>query len=99
MKPESAYKFSGLPWEYTGKGAWIFVSLPQKMSTKIRKLYSGDEEGWGRLRTTATIGNTEWKTAIWFDSKRKTYLLPLKTEIRKKESITFNTRVTVTITF
>ena len=33
------------------------------------------------------IGNSEWKTAIWFDSKKKTYLLPIKAEIRKKEKI------------
>ena len=30
---------------------------------------------------------SEWKTAIWFDTKQDTYLLPLKAEIRKKENI------------
>jgi len=99
MNPCSTYKFSGLPWQYAGKGAWIFVSLPQKMSTDIRKHYSGDEEGWGRLKATAKIGITEWKTAIWYDSKRKTYILPLKAEVRKKEMITFNKTITVILNF
>ena len=45
------------------------------------------EEGWGRLKATAKIGNSQWETAIWFDTKRKTYLLPLKADIRKKENI------------
>jgi len=46
-----------------------------------------EEEGWGRLKATARIGNCEWKTAIWFDTKMNTYLLPLKAEIRKKEML------------
>ncbi|MDD4087237.1 MAG: DUF1905 domain-containing protein, partial [Bacteroidales bacterium] len=42
------------------------------------------EEGWGRLKATAEIGKSVWKTAIWFDTKHQTYILPLKAEIRKK---------------
>ncbi len=45
------------------------------------------EEGWGRLKMTAKIGNTQWETAIWFDTKLNTYLLPLKAEIRKRKKI------------
>ena len=81
------YSFKAAPWEYEGKGAWIFVSLPEKTSLEIRKHFKTEEEGWGRLKATAQIGNTEWKTAIWFDTKRNTYLLPLKAEVRKKENI------------
>jgi hypothetical protein len=45
------------------------------------------EEGWGRMKATAEIGKSQWETAIWFDKKHKTYLLPLKAEIRKKEGL------------
>lgn len=41
----------------------------------------------GRLKVSAAIKNIEWKTAIWFDSKKETYLLPIKAEIRQKERI------------
>jgi hypothetical protein len=41
----------------------------------------------GRLKATAQIGDSIWKTAIWFDTKLNTYLLPLKAAIRKKELI------------
>lgn len=81
------YEFTAEPWQYKGKGAWIFVSLPKKTSGEIRKLFGHEEEGWGRLKATAVIGSSEWKTAIWFDSKANTYLLPLKSEIRKKENV------------
>lgn len=91
------YQFSAKPWEYSGKGAWIFVSLSQKMSNEIREVFLKNEEGWGRLKVTAKISETEWQTAIWFDSKQKTYLLPLKAEIRKKEKIELGKNVEVTI--
>ena len=46
---------------------------------------------------TAKIGNTQWETAIWFDTKLDTYLLPLKAEIRKKEKITTDKEIEIVI--
>jgi len=59
----------------------------------------GDEEGWGRLKATARIGGTEWKTAIWFDTQWDSYLLPLKAEVRKKEKINTKNVIKVLILF
>jgi hypothetical protein len=90
------YQFKAKPWQHQGPGGWYFVSLPTKLSQEIRTVFKMDEEGWGRLKTIAKIGNTEWKTAIWFDSKHNTYLLPLKADIRKKEQL-FLGKTVVTI--
>ncbi len=81
------YEFSEKPWQHTSPGGWYFVSLPKEMSKEIRSILKSEEEGWGRLKAVAKIGNSVWKTAIWFDSKNETYLLPLKAEIRKNENI------------
>lgn len=81
------YQFSAKPWQHQGPGGWHFVSLPVQLSTAIRTVFKIDEEGWGRLKAVAKIGSTEWQTAIWFDSKRNTYLLPLKAAVRKKEQL------------
>lgn len=70
-----------------GMGGWWIVFLPKEMAKEIRENLKFLEEGWGRLKITAKIGNSQWKTAIWFDTKNDTYLLPLKAEIRKKENI------------
>ena len=67
-----------------------FVSLPKEISIDIRNIFKCLEEGWGRLKVTAIIGNTQWQTAIWFDTKQDTYLLPLKAAVRKKECIELN---------
>ncbi|MFM7300603.1 MAG: DUF1905 domain-containing protein, partial [Crocinitomicaceae bacterium] len=82
-----AYQFSAVVWQYSQTGGWYFVSLPNDLATEIRELFKTQEEGWGRMKARAKIGEIEWITAIWFDRKLGTYLLPIKAEIRKKEKI------------
>jgi hypothetical protein len=91
------YRFASAPWQYAGQGGWVFVSLPKKLSSEIRKAFKREEAGWGRLTATAKIGYTEWKTAVWFDTKTNTYLLPLKAEIRRKEKIEVGKKVEVAV--
>lgn len=81
------YSFTAAPWMHKGPGGWHFVSLPQAMSAEIRKTFKSEEEGWGRLKVTAQLGKSEWVTAVWFDTKMNTYVLPLKKEIREKEQV------------
>lgn len=81
------YTFKGAVRQYQGSGAWVFVAMPENMAAEIRSLFKREEEGWGRLKVTASIGDTVWKTAIWFDKKANTYLLPVKAEVRKAENI------------
>lgn len=91
------YRFKATLWQYAGPAGWHFVSLPQKLSKEIRRSLRQEEAGWGRLPVTAKTGTSEWKTAIWFDTKLNTYLLPLKAEIRKKERLLPDTPVRVII--
>jgi hypothetical protein len=91
------YRFSAKPWKYEGPAGWYFVSLPLKLSREIRNTFISEEAGWGRLPAIARTGNSEWKTAIWFDTKWNTYLLPLKAEIRKKENISAGKTIQVDV--
>ncbi|MBN8666145.1 MAG: DUF1905 domain-containing protein [Chitinophagales bacterium] len=97
MPPHLQYSFSAQVWQYNPPAGWFFVSLPLEIAKEIRENAGWQEEGWGRLKTTARIGKTEWKTAIWFDTKKRTYLLPLKAEIRKKENAVAGKKLTLTI--
>jgi len=81
------WQFTASVWKYNSTKAWYFISLPIEISKEIRENLKWQEEGWGRLKANAKIGNSEWKTSIWFDTKQNTYLLPVKSEIRVKESI------------
>jgi hypothetical protein len=89
------YEFTAIPWQYAGPGGWHFISLPKKLAKEIRTALRSEEEGWGRLKASAKTGNSEWETAIWFDTKLNTYLLPLKAEIRKKEMLSIEKKVKI----
>ena len=91
------YKFSARIWRHDGIGAWHFVSLPKSLSQEIREHFQWREEGWGRMKSNAIINDIEWETAIWFDKKHDTYLLPIKSDIRKRNSLNENDIVDLTI--
>jgi hypothetical protein len=91
------YKFSAEVWQHSPPGGWYFVSLPDELAKQIREVHKPEEEGWGRLKAVSKIGSSEWKTAIWFDTKKNTYLLPLKSDIRHKEQIRSGVTVEVCI--
>ena len=97
MNGKIKYDFTGKVWQHSSPGGWYFVSLPTEIAKEIRSVLRTEEEGWGRLKAIARIGKTEWKTAIWFDTKRNTYLLPIKSEIRKKENVENETEIDVAI--
>ena len=91
--------FRAKVWKYEGKAGWYFVTLPKQLSKKIRQAHGLSEEGWGRLKALAHIGKTNWKTAIWYDTKAKSYLLPLKSEVRKKEAIAVGSLLNIKLQF
>ncbi|MDR2039534.1 MAG: DUF1905 domain-containing protein [Bacteroidales bacterium] len=93
------YEFSAKIWYSSSDGihGWYFISLPKELAKEIRDNLKFLEEGWGRMKVTAKIDNSEWKTAIWFDTKNDTYLLPLKAEIRKKAKLEIDKVVEIII--
>lgn len=82
------YKLRNKVWLYKGMAGWHFVNVPKKQSAEIKKLYGTLTRGWGSVPVLATVGNTNWKTSIFPDSKSGSFLLPLKAEVRKKENVT-----------
>lgn len=91
------YSFQAVVWQHDAPGGWYFVSMPLKLSAEIREHYQSFEEGWGRLKCQAEVRGVKWKTAIWFDTKRSCYILPLKADIRQKTSIEKNVELEVHI--
>lgn len=82
------YTITAPVWLYSGdKAAWHFVSIPKEESSEIEREFDALKGGWGSLPVLVTIGKSSWKTSIFPDKKSGEYLLPLKTEIRKKEGI------------
>ena len=97
-KPQQKkYTFKGEVWKYKGHAGWYFVTLPKKLSRTIRESHGLSEEGWGRLKADAAIGKCQWQTAIWFDSKAMSYLLPIKAAVRATAKLTAGSLISVTL--
>ncbi len=87
MQGKIQYEFAAVIWKHSSTGSWYFVSLPEHLSQEIRENLKWQEEGWGRMKACASLFELKWDTAIWFDKKRNTYLLPLKAEIRNQANL------------
>ncbi|MGI9530563.1 DUF1905 domain-containing protein [Lutimonas sp.] len=97
MEARIEYAFIGVIWRHDAPGGWYFVSLPKDISREIKENLGWQEEGWGRMKARARIGILSWETAIWFDSKKKTYIIPMKAEIRKKASLEVDMKIDISI--
>jgi len=84
-------------WKHDSPGGWYFVSLPKRFSKEIMDNLKWQEEGWGRMKAHAQLGELTWETAIWFDTKMDTYILPIKSEIRKKTGISTEKEVRMVV--
>lgn len=91
------YKVKAKVWLYPGMAGWQFVTIPEKQSKVINQTYGAMKKGWGSLPVLITVGKTKWKTSIFPDKKIGAYLLPLKAEVRKKESIKVGDAITLTL--
>lgn len=66
---------------------WRFLVLPKREAEEIKNKYGKSAKGWGSLPVRVTIGKTAWETSIFPDKKSGTYILPLKAQVRRVESI------------
>jgi hypothetical protein len=90
------FDFTSELWLSYGPGAWYFLTLPKEVSDRI-KFFCEDHYGFGQIAVKATIGNTEWNTSIFPDKASGSFLLPIKSAIRKKEQLLLSNQVKVNI--
>lgn len=81
------YKMRAQITLYPGTAAWHFLHIPKERSAELRAKYNNKHKGWNSLPVEVTIGKTSWKTSIFYERKSESYLLPVKAEVRQKETI------------
>jgi hypothetical protein len=81
------HTFASTLWEHDGNAAWHFLSLPDDLSDDLEQRHGHHAAGFGSLRVEVTIGDTTWRTSLFPDSKRKTYVLPVKKQVRVAEGL------------
>lgn len=80
------FAFSAELWRATAQDAWRFVTLPVEVADAVR-ITSGPPRGFGSVRVEATVGATTWRTSVFPDAGRGTYLLPVKRGVREAEGL------------
>lgn len=95
MTETGSFEFTAPLWLHPGEDGWHFVSLPPEISDEIADLTSGKRGGFGSVRVAARVGGTSWRTSIFPDRKRGTFLLPVKKAVRVAEDLEAETGVQV----
>lgn len=90
------YSFKGKVWIYKGDSPWHFVTIQKEDADEIRKMYIWPRRGFGSIPVNAKLGGTTWKTSV-FPDKDKTYVLPLKKEVRRNENINAGDEVQISL--
>jgi hypothetical protein len=94
-------------WIWTSDKApasWHFLTIDGEAGEAIhalalmRRLENGRRRGWGSMKVSATIGDTQWETSIFPANEAKGWLLPVKAAVRKTERLVAGDQVQVTIT-
>jgi hypothetical protein len=93
-----AVVFDAELWEHDGSGAWHFVSLPEPIADDLEAEHGHRAAGFGSLRVEVAIGATTWRTSVFPDTKRRTYVLPVKKAVRTAEGVAAGDTVTVELT-
>ena len=86
-------EFSGEIWQWRGPAPFYFVTVPEGQSRDIKSAQRFVSYGWGMIPVKVQIGKTQWKTSLW--PKDGLYVVPLKANIRKAESLEEGQTVTV----
>lgn len=86
-------EFSGEIWYWRGPAPWYFVTVPEPECRELKAISGAVTYGWGMIPVRARIGDSQWTTSLW--PKDGSYIVPIKTSIRRAEDIDDGDRVTV----
>ncbi|MFC7376433.1 DUF1905 domain-containing protein [Brachybacterium sp. GCM10030267] len=81
-----------IPWR--GPAPYVFAPLPADISHDVRDAARGFMY-WGQVPVVATIGDTEFDTAMWPKDGR--FLLPIKVAVQRAEQIDVGDAITATV--
>lgn len=81
------YAFEGVVRLWPANEKFFLLPLPKEISAEIFEVSDGLTAGFGSLKVEARIGSTVWRTSIFPDSATKTFELPLKAEVRKRNGL------------
>lgn len=79
-------------------GGWHFLTIDGQSAAELRYAALGRTGGFGSIKVEARIGRTIWRTSIFPQRESGGFILPIKADVRKRESIGEGDEVTVWLT-
>jgi hypothetical protein len=95
---ESVHSVTAELWRHPGEAGWHFVTLPPELAGGIRARSADSTRAFGSVPVRVAIGRTSSSTSLFADTRTKSYLLPVKAEVRRREGIGHGDAVVVAIT-
>jgi hypothetical protein len=80
------FSFDAPLWRWEGQAGWHFISLPEGVADEIEDSPT-PRGGFGSVRVHVLVGASAWSTSLFPDTKRGTYILPMKKPVRVKEQL------------
>ena len=82
----ATWQVSAPVWQWPS-GNWFFLTVPDDVSDEIAEVTEGTAGGFGSVRVEARVGVTTWRTSVFPDSHRGSYVLPIKKAVRQAEDL------------
>lgn len=89
-------QFTAQLWEYQGEAPWVFVTLPEEDADVIEERVP-DRRGFGSVKVTVVIGDSEWNTSLFPDKESGSFVLPVKRAIREAEGLSIGESAEITV--
>ena len=93
---DDVLEFDAEIWASESVGAWAFVSLPVATAEEVR-LAGGPPTAFGSVRVEVTLGGSTWRTSVFPDARRGTFVLPVKSAVRRREGVEVGDAVRVAV--
>jgi len=95
---KNRFSFKEEIWIYPSEtAAWHFATLPKEQAKKIKSVFGANSRGFGSLPVSVTVGQTNWQTSIFPEKRSESYILPIKSEVRRKEGISAGDKVSFSL--
>lgn len=94
-----SFNFTSQLWRYEGPAAWHFVTLPPEEAQVLKEALGNLSRAWGSLGVTAQIGQSTWRTSVFWTSGKQSFDLPVKAAIMKREGLDVGEQIAVTLHF
>lgn len=82
--------------ETTDPSSWVFVTVPPEVGEELR-LLAGEPRGFGSVPVLVEAGASRWRTSVFPDAERGSFVLPVKKAVRVAEGVSEGDLLTVTL--